>query len=115
MKDLITAAKRKQDPERKIYKVKKRIVFKNAWILNLCGSIVLIAFLAISYIVQYAKIVQAETNYQRIKNEIEVIQRENKQLQLKLEGLKSPKRIDYIARNKLGMIDADSIYFLNYK
>ncbi|PIU67953.1 MAG: hypothetical protein COS84_02565 [Armatimonadetes bacterium CG07_land_8_20_14_0_80_40_9] len=84
-------------------------------ILSCLGIMVVGVFLALLYLAQDAWMVEAESRLHHLYKEVNLQQAENRKLQFEVERLKSRERIEKIAQERLGMVRAERVEFIEKK
>ncbi len=65
--------------------------------------------LGLLYTYQHTRVISLGYQINAIKQNIATLQRDNKKLELTIAGLQAPKRVESIARQRLGMKEPDGV------
>lgn len=84
-------------------------------ILSYLGVMVVLVFLALLYLAQDAWMVEAGSRLHHLRKEVNLQQAENRKLQFEVERLKSRERVEKIAQERLGMVRAERVRFIEKK
>lgn len=84
-------------------------------ILSYLGVMVVGVLIALLYLALDAWMVEAESKLHHLHKEVNLQQAENKKLQFEVERLKSRERIEEIAQERLGMVRAERVRFIEKK
>ncbi len=94
------------NPNQKVRVRKKQKVFLNVQIVGLTLGLFGLGLL---YTYQHNQVISLGYQINAIKQNIATLQRDNKKLELTIAGLQAPKRVENIARQKLGMKEPGSV------
>jgi len=96
-------------PESPNHKVRVKEKEKGFLNIQIVGLTLALFGLGLLYTYQHNRVISLGYQINALKQNIATLQRDNKKLELTIAGLQAPKRVESIARTKLGMKEPSSV------